>query len=92
VPSSPCEGEFDHPISWTLLTGRGVQRRLISFLSEHREFFSTLTQDDITERSKSLKSILTDPPTSYLREATGIWGRILEDVPHDYLLQVDSFA
>jgi hypothetical protein len=65
-----------------------VQRRLECFLSGHRECFSSLTQDDINERAKSLKSVLTDPPTSYMREAEGIWGQILEDVPHDYLLQV----
>lgn len=62
----------------------------MSFLCEHREVFLALTQEDITERSKSLKSILVDSPTSYLSEAAGIWRQILEEVPHDYLQQVDS--
>lgn len=57
-------------------------------MNDQKECLKSLSQNDVKKLSESVKTILSDPPTSYLSEATGIWNRILEDVPQDYIIQV----
>lgn len=65
-----------------------IQSELEQFLFETQTTLCEYTDSDIAHRAEALVSSLLDPPTSYKEEADEYWGRIIDDIPFDYLDEV----
>ena len=61
-----------------------MQRELEIFLREMEGRLSTLTPEDVQQRSDAIVASLLDPPTSYSEEADEYWGAILDECTFEW--------